>query len=689
MFKTFDVGYDFNFKYKRYNYRANIDYDLTKSTLLSLNLGGRVANKNTPISNEDQEQLFRQLYWATPFGGAGIVNGKRVLTNEKLISDPGVDGLYPYYGKGYDAKATNVLNIDLSLKQDLDFVTKGLYFKLKGSYNTTYYHLKEYSGSIAAYYPKVSGSEVQYTEDGEVALTKDGDDTQLSFYEEYDIDRDWYAEASFNYNREFGGHTIGGLLLYTQSKYYYPDDYTDIPSGYVGLVGRATYDWKTKYMAEFNVGYNGSENFARENRYGFFPAGSVGWVVTEENFMKPLQGIINYMKLRASYGVVGNDKYGSSRFLYIPDSYVVDSSDDGYNFGSDNSSNQSGAYESSISNADVTWEKAYKQNYGVDLAFVDNKFKVSLDVFKEHRVDILGENSSSPGYLGVDLPAVNIGVVDNHGYEVLLKWNDKLSSDFRYWVSTNLSFARNKIIEEGEVEPNEPYMRETGRPIGSNIIYSFWGFYDDTANERYKEQYGTDIAEHSVDLEPGDVVYVDLNDDGVIDSDDITKHGYTNSPEYTVGASAGFSWRNLDFSMQWTGAWNASRMLQETFLEPLGETNDRGLLLYQYDERWTEATASTAKLPRATLDHKSNNYMGSSLFLVDASYLRLKNVEIGYNLNIRAFKEIGMGKCRLFVNGYNLLTFTGFRYGDPESKTSSRPSYPLTRVFNAGLKIGF
>ncbi len=683
LFKTFDVGYDFNFDYKRYNYRANLDFDLTRSTLLSVNLGGNTSNRTTPISNEDQNQLFRQLYWATPFGGAGIIDGKRVVTNKDDIPDPGVDGLYTYYGKGYKKRNVNSLSVDMVLKQQLDFVTKGLYFKVKGSYNSSYTQVKERASSLASYTPVKKENGIEYR--------KSGDNGELGYSEGYEQGRNWYAEASLNYSRSFGNHNVGALALYNQSKTYYPHFFSDIPSGYVGLVGRVTYDYKTRYMAEFNLGYNGSENFASGKRYGFFPAGSLGWIVSEESFMENIKGVVNYLKLRASYGVVGNDKFYKDghprRFLYLPDAYVIGGS--GYNFGTNVGSDQPGAYESAKSNPLVTWEKAHKQNYGVDLAFLRERLKISVDIFKEHREDILWNSQTVPDVVGISLPVLNLGIVDNHGYEVSVKWNDKVNSDFSYWINGNLSFARNKIIEKGEAKPNEDYMWQTGRPIGSFIIRKFWGFYDETANERYKAQYGTDIAEHAGGLEPGDCVYVDLNKDGVIDSDDVTKSGYTDIPEYILGISPGFKWKNLDFSMQWTGGFNVSRLLQETFRVPMGDTNTKGLLLYQYEQRWTPETASSAKLPRATLAHKTNNYASSDLFLVNSNYLRLKNIEIGYNLKFPFLKSVGVDNCRIYMNGYNLLTFSKFELGDPESRTSDRPAYPLTRVYNIGMKVSF
>jgi TonB-linked SusC/RagA family outer membrane protein len=683
LFRTFDSGYDFNFDYKRYNYRANLDIDVTESTMLSINLGGYVSDKNTPISNEDQNQLFRQLYWATPFAGAGIVDGKWIKTNSDYIDSPGSDGLDPYYGKGYNSRINNSLNVDLMLQQKLDFITEGLYAKLKGSYNTNYTHNKQRSSSIPSYTTVIN-------DEGEVVLRKSGDDAQLGFSESFGSGRNWYTELSLNYARKIGAHNFSALALYNQSKTYYPATYTDIPSGYIGMVGRVTYDYLTRYMFDVNVGYNGSENFAPGKRYGLFPAFSAGWILSEEAFMQN-QNVIDYLKIRGSYGIVGNDRLfdgGTAlRFLYLPNSYVLGG--DGYNFGTNVSGNQPGAYEGNLNNQEVTWEKEYKQNYGLDVSFLDDRLKFSGDIFFNRREDILIRMNSIPGYLGMSLPPLNKGIVENKGYELTLKWDDAISSDFKYWFNGNLSFARNKIIEQDEVPPSEDYMWRTGNPVGQPFVRSFWGFYDETANDRYHAQYGTDIAEHAGGLHPGDAVYIDLNEDGVIDSDDISAQGYTNNPEYSAGFTIGFMYKNFDFSMLVNTAWNTSRLLEETFRDPLGETRNRGLLLSQYENRWTPETAATATLPRASFTSRTNNTAGSTLFLVDASYVRLKNIEMGYNLDFPFMETAKISSLRLFANGYNLITIDKLNIADPESRTSSRPAYPLTKVFNIGVKVGF
>lgn len=690
MFKQFNLTDDFNFDYKRYNYRANLDFDISKTTLLSVNIGGRVESKRTPESGEDQNQLFRKLYWAVPFASAGIVDGKYIKTNADYVTKPGADGLESYYGKGFRNQTTNVLNLDLVLDQKLDFITKGLSIKLKGSYNSSYSTTKIASSSVATYTPVVDDK-------GAITYKKSGSDSQTSYREgDYGKGRDWYMELALNYNRKFGNHSVTGLFLYNQSKRYYPGGtYDYIPTGYVGLVGRVTYDWKTRYLAEFNVGYNGSENFNPENRYGFFPAGSIGWIVSEEPFFAPIKKVVNYFKVRATLGMVGNDNYAGQRFLYLPGSYGYGQNNDhngpGGFFGQNIGNAKPGAWEATQSNPYAKWETAVKQNYGLDFNILNDHLSVSADYFIEKRRDILRTPDYLPGILGMTLPAINVNKVENKGFEIQAKWNDRIGTDFRYWANFNISFARNKIVFMNEVEQNEPWMYQTGRRINSRSMYKFWGFYDETADLRYQEEFGIPISDHGITLQPGDAVYVDLNKDGKLDGNDATRDiGFTDLPEYTAGLNLGFSWKNFDFSMQWTGVWNVDRMLSE-FRQPLGDTQNKGLLLYQYENTWRSSEDSyTAKFPRITATNRKNNFeKGSDLYLINASYLRLKNIEIGYNFDFPFMRKLKLNSCRMYVNGYNLLTFTAFDWGDPESRQSDRPNYPLTRVFNIGLKLGF
>ena len=685
-FKNHDTRYDANFNFNRYNYRANLDIDFTKTTLVAINMGGRVEKRNFPRSGDDINQLFRRIYWATPFSGPGIVDGKWIKGNSQYLPVGLSDGLGNIYGRGYGSKTTNVVNLDLALTQKLDFVTKGLQFKIKVAYNSGYDHTKERATSIESYQPwyrkdvtwmeHPAGSdpnEVVYIQDGEAGL--------ISYAESFGKSRDWYAEASFDWKRDFDLHHLSALALYNQSKTYYPDsDYPGIPRGYVGLVGRVTYDYDNKYLIEGNVGYNGSENFAPGNRYGFFPAVSGGWVLTQEEFLKD-NPVVNFLKIRASYGIVGNDRYypyGTGfmdRFLYLPNSYFIGS---GYQFGTGTSWSP-GAYEKSFGNSGLSWEKSAKQNYGIDFSLFNQKLSGSIDYFYEKRTDILAKASTDPIIHAMSLPVLNLGIVSNKGVELNLKWNHKINS-FRYWTNLNVSYAKNKIVYQDEVPSEYTYTLKTGHPVGQPFGLKVRGFYYEGME---------DVADHSYVLKEGDVVYEDLNHDGKIDDNDKTAIGYPSYPLLNAGLTLGFEYKGFDFSMLWVGATKTSRVLEETFRKPLGETYDRSLMSHQFTDRWTPETAATAKLPRATIDGVKNNYRDSELWVKDASYLRLKNIEIGYNFRLPFMPKIGMEKMRVFMTGYNLLTFDKLKISDPESMSSGVPQYPVMRVINFGLNVSF
>lgn len=685
-FKNHDTRYDANFNFNRYNYRANLDIDFTKTTLVAINMGGRVEKRNFPRSGDDINQLFRRIYWATPFSGPGIVDGKWIKGNSQYLPVGLSDGLGNIYGRGYGSKTTNVVNLDLALTQKLDFITKGLQFKIKVAYNSGYDHTKERATSIESYQPwyrkdvtwmeHPAGSdpnEVVYIQDGEAGL--------ISYAESFGKSRDWYAEASFDWKRDFDLHHLSALALYNQSKTYYPDsDYPGIPRGYVGLVGRVTYDYDNKYLIEGNVGYNGSENFAPGNRYGFFPAVSGGWVLTQEEFLKD-NPVVNFLKIRASYGIVGNDRYHPygtgfmDRFLYLPNSYFIGS---GYQFGTGTSWSP-GAYEKSFGNSGLSWEKSAKQNYGIDFSLFNQKLSGSIDYFYEKRTDILAKASTDPIIHAMSLPVLNLGIVSNKGVELNLKWNHKINS-FRYWTNLNVSYAKNKIVYQDEVPSEYTYTLKTGHPVGQPFGLKVRGFYYEGME---------DVADHSYVLKEGDVVYEDLNHDGKIDDNDKTAIGYPSYPLLNAGLTLGFEYKGFDFSMLWVGATKTSRVLEETFRKPLGETYDRSLMSHQFTDRWTPETAATAKLPRATIDGVKNNYRDSELWVKDASYLRLKNIEIGYNFRLPFMPKIEMEKMRVFMTGYNLLTFDKLKISDPESMSSGVPQYPVMRVINFGLNVSF
>ena len=710
LFKEFNQDYDYGYQYNRFNYRANLDLDVTKTTTISFNVAGNVSNADKPNTGQGSSGLIMTMYQATPFSSPGIIDGKFVSTNTDYsdgVTLPfiGGNGLN-YFGNGgvNDVAAVNgghistninKLQMDLQLQQKLDFITQGLTFKIKGSYNSQFNVYKEGTATKATYYPVIQ-------EDGTIAYRKQGENGMQDYRESTSKARDWYFETSLGYNRTFGEHTVGALLLYNQSKTYYPSTYSDVPRGYVGLVGRVTYDYKSRYMAEFNIGYNGSENFHPDRRFGTFPAGSVGWIISEEKFFKPISKIVTFLKLRASWGLVGNDRIGGNRFMYMPDPYVVSNNQylvrdgKGYNFGIDNATLFMGAYEQSKNNPDVSWEKAFKQDYGFDMNFLGDRLRATFDYYREHRTNILLQDFTAPSYIGFSsLPYANLGVVDSWGWELSLKWNDKIGDNFRYWVNVNLSHNQNKVIEKKEYPQSNEYQYEKGHRLGARNMYQFFRFYDADTPRLYEETFGKPFPDQLVELKDGDAVFVDLDGDGKITPNDKTLGlGYTDDPQYIAGLNMGCTYKDLEFSMQWTGAWKVSRMIEDMFRIPFKSRtgmSDGGLLQYHVDNTWDPANpGQDYEYPRATWTNgQTNNYQDCALYEKDAKYLRLKTITVAYNLHFPFLKRLGMNRMQVALSGYNLLTFTPFLWGAPETKTSSSPSYPLQKTYTLSLKFSF
>ena len=695
LFKEFDQGYDFDYRYNRFNFRANLDLDLTKTTTISFNAAGSVSNANKPYTGQGAAGMIAACYQATPFSSPGYIDGKILSTEtqydgiatEDQLPFVGSNG-FAYLGGGFMKTTSNKLQFDLQLNQKLDMITKGLSFKIKGSYNSDYDIDKNAIASLATYYPVLQ-------KDGSYLYKKSGENKPLDYDNlKTSRARNWYFETSLNYSRAFGLHNVSGLVLYNQSKKYYPSTFSDIPSGYVGLVGRVTYDWNNRYMLEMNVGYNGSENFAPGKRYGLFPAVSGGWVVSDEPFFKPLSKFVSFMKLRASYGLVGNDQIGGTRFMYLPDEYESNIGG-GYNFGINNATFWQAARESVRHNPNVTWEHAYKQDYGVDVNFFKDRLRATFDYYYEHRTDILLTSAEIPSFIGFTLPPTNDGVVNSWGYELSLKWQDQIGKNFRYWVGGNLSYNQNEVVERMEAPAPNDYQLQKGHRLGARSMYQFWRFYDQDTPALYEKTFGEKFPTQLIaNIQPGDAVYVDLDHNGKIDDNDMTRGlGYTDDPEYMVGFNIGFSWKGLSFNTQWSGAWNVSRMISDVFRIPFKgrDNNDKGgLLKYHLEHTWTpENPSQDSKYPRASWASSTQNYAESTLYEQNAAYLRLKTLQIAYDFNAPFMKRLGMNQLQLAFSGYNLLTFTPYLWGDPEVRASNQPTYPLQRTYMLSLKVGF
>lgn len=699
--------YDNNYRYDRYNYRANIDANLTSTTTMKLGMGGHLGKTQEPRdvmsdTGGDQNAWVIAQIWSHPFAGPGFINGVRTLVPQDLVPLGEVlrDGMFVFYGKGYTQNYQTTLNLDLDITQKLDMLTPGLSLSVKGAYDNAFKLFKKRAGgdveSQTVFYKsyfETNGLMDQTDPDYDKSYLylPSGSDSPLGYAESYGRDQNWYVEGRVNYDRAFGDHKVTGLVLYNQSRDCYPDVYSYIPRSYVGIVGRATWSYLSKYMLDVNMGYNGSENFAPgKNRFGLFPSASAGWVMTGEKFMEN-QKIVDYLKLRVSWGRVGSDKGIDTRFMYMP--AIWQGSGD-YSFGVNNPVNSPAFGISTIGNPAVTWETADKQNYGIETKFLDSRLSVNFDYFIERRQGILIAPQSTPNIIAVSSPNLNIGKVDNHGYEIALGWNDNIGADFNYYVNANVSYARNKIIYKDEVPKQYDYMNETGGPTGRHGgLYNYIRLYQNSdfiTDANGELRLNPNLPQPYQRVYPGDAMYADTNNDFVVDGNDKIITGYSERPEYMFGLNMGASWKGLSFSMQWTGATHVNKMYDIEYRIPFTNAGKRGLLTYFYEGCWTPENQLGAQYPRPAEVSESWNSEPSTLWLKDASYLRLKSLNVGYTITDNQYlKKLGINSLGLTFSGYNLLTFSPLKYIDPESQTNNFGDYPLVKLYSFGLNLNF
>jgi TonB-linked SusC/RagA family outer membrane protein len=429
------------------------------------------------------------------------------------------------------------------------------------------------------------------------------------------------------------------------------------------------------------MGYNGSNRFAEGHRYDFFPAASAGWVISNEEFI-PRNDILNFAKLRASAGQVGNDNIGN--FSYYYRSSYDNTNATKYSFGTTHNPYVNGLIEGSLANDLITWETATKYNIGFDSQWLKSKLSFNLDLFQETRTDILtnpGRFIMAAGALG--LPPSNLGIVENKGFEAELGWNDKVGQ-LRYYAKGIFAFARNEIIERSEEAQPYEYLYRKGHPIGQFFGYQFMGFFQSEEEiAAAPQQFGL------TNVVPGDMRYKDINGDGIIDQNDETPIGYSTVPEITFSGQFGFDYKGFDMSVLLQGATNVS--VNPT--NEVGWDNRFGAFFEEHLDRWTPETAATATYPRlrkASLPN-TNNYYWSSYWLKDGTYLRLKNLQIGYTIPKKVLKKTPLNSVRFYANGFNLYTWSHVSYVDPEMDPNKSNGffYPQQKVYNVGINVTF
>lgn len=704
--------YDSQTKFTRYNFRSNIDININRYLSTRLDLGARITDRNAPGTTAGR--LMTICATQPPYLPILVEENAHPQNEEYIQQNPrGMlygDNIYRYnlLGElsrtGYLNEKNTYLNGSFAMNLDMEFLTKGLKAEVMFSYDASEGRwinrkLDTYKDGYREY-PKyatfmpIEGSDAymaggHYTGAYKTGNKYDIDQTIGKGFSHNASDGRTYIQARLDYNRLFSNrHEVTAMLLANRGNRTVNNE---LAYHSQGITGRFAYYYNQKYLMEFNFGYNGSENFAPGKRYGFFPAGSIGWVVSEEEFMKKASWI-DFLKVRASYGLVGSDNV-SSRFPYL----AFYGGGSGYDFGNNFGTNVGGTSEGNLANANLTWEKARKLNVGIDFTTLNQRLALTIDAFYEYRFDIITDMNSDgimgyPDIVGKDAALQNLGEVSNRGVDIELSWNDKIGKDFRYYIRPNLTFSRNRLEYKAEVARKNSWRKETGKRLYENFVYVFDHFVADQEEADRLNKIG---YQPWGQLIPGDVVYKDLDRNGVIDDEDRTAMGNPRSPELMFGIPFGFQYKNFDFSVLLQGATKSSILLNgaAVFDFPQFEQDKIGRVKKMHLDRWTPETAATAKYPALHYGTHDNNKNGnSSLFLYDASYLRLKNVEIGYNVSPKLLRKFHVQQARIYVQGLNLLTFDklGDVDIDPETKSGDGASwYPIQKVFNFGIDITF
>lgn len=652
----FEKNYGLKTKFNRYNFRSNIDVDATKMLHIRIDLAGRLENQVGP--GQGFSNFFNEITDRSP-AAEPIFNPNGTLGAGSALNIPYHQNPYGMITQsGYYTNYTNNMYGTLSAKHDLDFITRGLSAQLYFSFENQNYKSTVRTQQFDSYWYKGVNNA------GDSTYQQVGIYSRLNTSGSSSIERDNYLDFRINYARLFGNHAVTGQLLVNRTLKVINDE---LPYAYQGISGHFTYNYKAKYYGEINIGYNGSENFPKGRRYGFFPAFSAGWIISEEPFVQGADWL-NFLKLRASYGKVGNDKIGGDRWLFISDF----APGGGYTVGVSPSS-VPGYNENRVGNNYITWERATKSNLGLDFSlFKEQSVQFTFDVFREMRRNILTPPGTVPDYTGIEnLAPRNTGVVLNRGYEAEVRLNWKVGA-VNLFSNLQITYARNKVIQNDEPYPKFDYQDLRGYSVGNVLGYQAMGLFQDQADidKSARQTFSGTVI-------PGDIKYRDVNGDGVIDPNDRVAIQIQNMPHYVGGASIGGSYKSFDFSILFNGATGGSSYVN---------LYDGSLL---WLERWSPDNLG-AKIPVA---HNSlNNQVTSDFFVQKTDYLKLRNAEIGYNLPEDLLKAVKIKEARIYINGQNLFIWDSLwlKDRDPESAGSVYYiNYPIQRIVNLGVNIKF
>ncbi|TCD25443.1 SusC/RagA family TonB-linked outer membrane protein [Pedobacter psychrodurus] len=661
--------YSTNTDYKRYLVRTNIDIDITPTTLLNLNLFGRIQNGNQPggagantaifttgttLANFGGNNIFAQLA-ATPNNAYPIFNPNGSLAGS---SDYQTNLWAATTRSGYFYNSTRDVSADISLRKTLDNVTKGLWLKALASFNTSVseniIRTKQY-----AVYKLASTNPDVYQKFGV-------DGQQINLSTNSGQSRNLFVDFSAGLDKTYGNHSINALLKYNSQS---AQTANQIPMIFSNLSGRVDYNYKEKYLAEVALSYSGLNRYEEGNRFGFFYGFGLGWNIAKEDFLKDTKWL-NALKVRANYAYTGNANAG---YFAYKQYYVTGGS---YNYGTTPTA-ITGTTEGTLANANITWEKANQYNLGIDASLFNNKLSIAADYFNNENFDLIQTRGRSSALLGTAYPAENIGISRYSGVEFDLKYSNNIGN-FNYYIAPNV-FSLQKIIQyQDEIDRPYSWMVRTGQREDQTFGYIADGLFQNQAeiNSSAKIQGYSPV--------PGDIKYKDLNSDGIINELDIQSLK-NNNPVWFYGLNLGFSYKGFDFSALLQGVQNRYVYVSGS-TEWAFQNNGLGQAFEQNLGRWTPATAAIATQPRLTIGSNPNNEATSSYWLHDGSYVRLKNVELGYTLPKTLTNKLKLASIRFFVNAVNAVTLSAYDRVDPEVYGNG---YPLQRVVNAGLNVKF
>ena len=700
LFTTDDTeGYDSQTRFKRYNFTSNLTVDITKTTNINIGVQGYLSEGNYPstggLDDNIGDNIFASALEVSPVEypvlyPGGFVPGKSA---NGALRNPYAE----VTKRGYRVITRTNLNTNLNLNQKLNFVTKGLSLQALFSFDAFNEQNANRNKRDNTYFVN---QDFPFTEDGEIILDETfAGQNFLGYSRNNGGNRRFYAQVSLNYSRDFGKHSYSGLLLANRDDFTdaFAGNFTDaIPFRNEGLAGRATYAYDDRYFFEVNAGYNGSENFAPNSRYGFFPSIAAGWVVSNEKFWRPFDGIIDYFKIRYSDGLVGSDQLdpdrNAGRFAFLN---RVEAGQDGYTFGENR--RFVGGIQETFYGVNVTWSESRKRDLGIELNAFDNKLRIIYDVFSERTEGAFLRREDIPNYIGLTQdPFGNIGIIENYGLDGTIEYNDIYGEDFRLNFRGTFSYNRNRIVENGVPDQPFPWLERRGTPVRANVglvAERLFTLEDDsngdgfiTPDDGFPTQYGQ--------IQPGDIKYSDLNEDGQVDAFDRQVIGDGNIPALTYGFGVTAQNKGFDASFFFQGQSFADRIIQGDGIQLFLGDGGEGNIFTSALDRWTpENNNPNATNPRLSFGSsgigQTNNIQSSTWWLRKINFLRLKTAEIGYTLPSTLTDKIGINSFRLYVRGTNLLTLSNFELWDPELDTSNGNRYPNISVVSLGGTFQF